>query len=267
MHVVVFAAATDSTSAALMARAVDAVADQCTIVRVRATRLRHPADRARAWGRKLRRRGAKWAVDKLWYHVLERRLRTEVAQVIDQELGDHELWRHAAPANDDTWVDSARGAATASLLAGLRPDVILQNGAGLLGSEVFEIPPLGTWNLHHGYLPAIRGGDSLLWALLENRPDWIGCSLHLIDAGIDTGGVLERARIVAADQEHPGRIFARMTRVGIDMLTSRLRHVREGGLPTPLSLDGEPRGVYRSFVNGRQLQSVLQRSVRERCGS
>lgn len=45
-------------------------------------------------------------------------------------------------------------------------------------------------NFHSGLLPYYRGPYSEFWAMHEQRPDRIGCSVHLIDEGIDTGPLL-----------------------------------------------------------------------------
>lgn len=44
-------------------------------------------------------------------------------------------------------------------------------------------------NVHPSLLPAYRGPEPLVWALLEKVPV-VGLSLHCIDAGFDTGDVL-----------------------------------------------------------------------------
>ncbi len=45
-------------------------------------------------------------------------------------------------------------------------------------------------NFHSGLLPYYRGPYSEFWAMYQHRPDLIGCSVHLINEGVDTGPVL-----------------------------------------------------------------------------
>jgi hypothetical protein len=262
VHVVVYAAATDSITARLLAATAAAAADRCTLVRVRAGGWPRRVDRIRGLTRKARKRGAAWTARKLAFAPLERALRTRLERAIERALADHPLAEAAPRFAGELWVESVNHPDAAALLRRLAPDVILQNGAGLLAEPIFTAARLGTWNLHHGYLPAIRGGDSLLWALREGRPDWVGCSLHVIDRGIDTGPLLARRRVDYRPGEHPGAIFARLTCAGVELLRDGLAAARAGDRAPYLAREaGEGRGGYRSMLDGRQLAELWWRAV------
>ncbi|MEM4725030.1 MAG: formyltransferase family protein, partial [Candidatus Hadarchaeum sp.] len=49
---------------------------------------------------------------------------------------------------------------------------------------------LGIVNLHGGLSPEYRGADCTFWALYNREPEKVGCTLHWIDAGIDTGRLI-----------------------------------------------------------------------------
>lgn len=49
---------------------------------------------------------------------------------------------------------------------------------------------LGIINLHGGLSPEYRGADCTFWALYNGEPEKVGCTLHYIDAGIDTGRLI-----------------------------------------------------------------------------
>ena len=70
------------------------------------------------------------------------------------------------------------------------PDLIVFTGGSILRKPVLELPRLGILNVHLGLLPEIRGMSSPEWSLLTAVP--VGITIHFIDAGIDTGPVLER---------------------------------------------------------------------------
>lgn len=74
-------------------------------------------------------------------------------------------------------------------LAEAAPDLQLVYGTGVVKARTFDGPPLGTVNAHGGKLPAYRGLDTNLWAVLEGRPQDMTVTLHGIDAGIDTGPI------------------------------------------------------------------------------
>jgi len=48
--------------------------------------------------------------------------------------------------------------------------------------------------VHHGAVPAYRGGPPVLWELADGR-DTVGFTVHRIDAGIDTGPVLATGEV------------------------------------------------------------------------
>ena len=82
----------------------------------------------------------------------------------------------------------------------IAPDVIVRVSGGILKPHIFSQAKLAALNIHHGRAPLIRGVSSTPWGIIENRPEWIGATIHLIDKGIDTGAVLWRG----APQLTPG---------------------------------------------------------------
>jgi folate-dependent phosphoribosylglycinamide formyltransferase PurN len=70
------------------------------------------------------------------------------------------------------------------------PDLIIFTGGNILRKQLLEVPRLGVLNIHLGMLPEIRGMSSPEWSLLNHVP--VGITIHYIDAGIDTGPILQR---------------------------------------------------------------------------
>lgn len=82
-------------------------------------------------------------------------------------------------------LDSAEGVAAVQRL---RPDLAIHAGAGILRRPILAVPRFGTLNAHMGILPRYRGMNVAEWAAFNGDP--VGCSVHLIDPGIDTGAIL-----------------------------------------------------------------------------
>lgn len=72
----------------------------------------------------------------------------------------------------------------------LQPDLICVFGTSLIRGELLSLGRLGIINLHGGLSPEYRGADCTFWALHNGEPDKVGCTLHYIDAGIDTGRLI-----------------------------------------------------------------------------
>jgi folate-dependent phosphoribosylglycinamide formyltransferase PurN len=70
------------------------------------------------------------------------------------------------------------------------PDLIVFTGGSILRKQLLDVPRLGVLNIHLGLLPEIRGMSSPEWSLLNQVP--VGITIHYMDAGIDTGPILQR---------------------------------------------------------------------------
>lgn len=89
------------------------------------------------------------------------------------------------------------------LLAALRdaaPDIIVANNwRTWLPSEIFDLPPHGTLNVHDSLLPAYAGFSPLIWALINGEKE-VGVTAHRMNAELDAGDiVLQRAVPVGPD--------------------------------------------------------------------
>jgi methionyl-tRNA formyltransferase len=91
----------------------------------------------------------------------------------------------------------------AALADRLQPDVIAVFGTSLIRGALLGRGRLGMFNLHGGLSPRYRGADCTFWALYNGEPDQVGCTLHRIDAGIDTGTLIAHVRpeVLEGDDE------------------------------------------------------------------
>jgi methionyl-tRNA formyltransferase len=72
----------------------------------------------------------------------------------------------------------------------LKPDLICVFGTSLIRGDLLQEGRLGIINLHGGLSPEYRGADCTFWALYNGEPEKVGCTLHYIDTGIDTGRLI-----------------------------------------------------------------------------
>jgi methionyl-tRNA formyltransferase len=89
-------------------------------------------------------------------------------------------------------VPTLNGPDARAALAGTDVAVSLDNA--LISEATFSVPAQGTVNVHHGAVPAYRGGPAVFWELADGR-DAVGFTVHRIDAGIDTGPVLAAGEV------------------------------------------------------------------------
>jgi len=76
------------------------------------------------------------------------------------------------------------------LAAESQADVIAVFGTSLIKGDLLKMGKHGIINLHGGLSPHYRGADCTFWALHNGEPDQVGCTLHFINEGIDTGKLI-----------------------------------------------------------------------------
>lgn len=108
---------------------------------------------------------------------------------------DHGLDSSPIPPEVLTRVPSANSDEVIALLAELRPAVVVLNGTRIIARRVLEAADCPVINMHAGITPLYRGVHGGYWALAQSQPDACGVTVHLVDTGIDTGGILGQALI------------------------------------------------------------------------
>jgi Formyl transferase len=91
-------------------------------------------------------------------------------------------------------VPTLNGDAARAELRRLEADVAISLDNALISEATFSLPRHGTINVHHGAVPAYRGGPPVFWELADGL-DRVGFTVHRIDAGIDTGPVLAEGEV------------------------------------------------------------------------
>lgn len=76
----------------------------------------------------------------------------------------------------------------------LNPAVVLLAGCRLLSKQTLAAIPCPVLNYHAGITPKYRGMNGGYWALATGDAGNFGATVHLVDAGVDTGGVLHQVR-------------------------------------------------------------------------
>jgi folate-dependent phosphoribosylglycinamide formyltransferase PurN len=110
----------------------------------------------------------------------------------------------------------------------LQPDVICVFGTSLIRGELLEKGRLGMLNLHGGLSPNYRGADCTFWALYNGEPDQVGCTLHFIDPGIDTGNLIAHISPEVKEGDTELVLFWRAVRDSADVYAEALDRLEKG---------------------------------------
>ena len=91
-------------------------------------------------------------------------------------------------------IGSANSRELTDALAKLQPEVVLLAGCRMLSKSTLDSIRCPVLNYHAGINPKYRGMNGAYWALATGDADNFGATVHLVDAGVDTGGVLHQIR-------------------------------------------------------------------------
>ncbi len=135
--------------------------------------------------------------------------------------------------------ERVNAAETVAELRALDPHVLVVAAFGaILKQPLLELASLGAVNVHASLLPAYRGVAPAQWSLIHGRRT-TGVTTMLMDAGIDTGPILERHVLEVRPTETAGELLARLAEAGGSLLVDTLRGLESGLLaPTPQSDEG-----------------------------
>lgn len=134
-------------------------------------------------------------------------------------------------------VSSVNSEATIELLQSLNPSAILINGTRIISSKVLNSLPSKFLNMHAGITPLYRGVHGAYWALVEGQPQRCGVTVHLVDSGIDTGGILGQEVIVPIARDNFVTYPLLQLAAGLPILKESLQAVLEQRIfikPAPL---------------------------------
>jgi methionyl-tRNA formyltransferase len=99
------------------------------------------------------------------------------------------------PKEDLIEVNSINAAECLAQLQSLQPDLVIVHGTRIISKKILQGVNTPFINIHAGITPRYRGSHGAYWALANNDKENCGVTVHLVDAGIDTGNVLAQGLI------------------------------------------------------------------------
>jgi methionyl-tRNA formyltransferase len=156
-------------------------------------------------------------------------------------------------------VESVNSPEARDWLVRQRPRVAVINGTRIIAQRCLEATDAIFINTHCGITPQYRGAHGGYWALYANDAGNCGVTVHLVDAGVDTGGIIAQKRIAPG----PGDNFATypylQLAAGLPLLIEAVRTTLRGALrPTAPSNEG---GMWYHPTLWQYLATGLRRRV------
>ena len=106
----------------------------------------------------------------------------------------------------------------------------------MLPKVVWEMPGLGTFNLHASLLPNYRGAAPINWAIINGETK-TGVTTFFIDDKIDTGAMILNSEIEIESEENAGQLHDRLINLGSKTVIDTLKIIENGNVTTTIQED------------------------------
>lgn len=136
-----------------------------------------------------------------------------------------------------------------------KPDLFVVVAFRMLPKVVWEIPRLGTFNLHAALLPQYRGAAPINWAVI-NGDKATGVTTFMIDEGMDTGKIMYREQCLIDPDETVGEVHDKLMELGSNLVVQTVEAIIDGSVEFR---------VQRSFVQGSEILRPAPKLTRELC--
>ena len=114
-------------------------------------------------------------------------------------------------------------------LRSLNADLQIVVAFRMLPESVWNMPPLGTINLHGSLLPQYRGAAPINWAVINGEKE-TGVTTFKLKHEIDTGNILMQESFPIEENETAGDVHDKMKEIGARVLVETVKGIADGTL-------------------------------------
>ncbi len=111
----------------------------------------------------------------------------------------------------------------------INADLFIVVAFRMLPKVVWNMPKMGTFNLHGSLLPQYRGAAPINWAII-NGEQKSGVTTFFIDEKIDTGNILMREETAIGERENVGSLYDRLMEIGANLVVKTVKGITENAL-------------------------------------
>ena len=112
-------------------------------------------------------------------------------------------------------------------LRSLKADLQIVVAFRMLPEVVWNMPPMGTFNLHASLLPQYRGAAPINWAIINGDTE-TGITTFFLKHEIDTGEVIQQVRVPIADEDDVEVIHDKLMMLGGRLVTETVDAILAG---------------------------------------
>jgi methionyl-tRNA formyltransferase len=114
-----------------------------------------------------------------------------------------------------------------------KPDLQVIVAFRMLPEVIWNLPPLGTFNLHGSLLPNYRGAAPIHWAVINGETE-TGVTTFFLQHEIDTGDLLFQEKEAISPTDTTGDVYERLMRKGAQLVVKTATAIQENNInPQP----------------------------------
>lgn len=106
----------------------------------------------------------------------------------------------------------------------INADLLVIVAFRMLPEEVWNMPPLGTFNLHASLLPQYRGAAPINWAVINGEKK-TGVTTFFLNHEIDKGSVIYRKEVPIGENDTAGDIHDLLMKIGAELVVQTIRDI------------------------------------------
>ena len=109
-------------------------------------------------------------------------------------------------------------------LKDLKADLQIVMAFRMLPEAVWNMPPLGTFNLHASLLPDYRGAAPINWAIINGETE-TGVTTFFLKHEIDTGSIIFQEKVPIMPEDDLGTIYEKLMTIGAKLVVQTVEAI------------------------------------------
>lgn len=136
----------------------------------------------------------------------------------------------------------------------LNADVFVVVAFRMMPKILFEMPEMGTFNLHASLLPDYRGAAPINYAVINGEKK-TGATTFFINEKIDEGNILLQQELEISPEENAGELHDRLMEMGAKLVVKTLYGLSENSIKEkPQPIVEHPKNAFKIFKEDTRIQ-------------
>ncbi len=111
-------------------------------------------------------------------------------------------------------------------LKSLKADLQIVVAFRMLPESVWNMPPIGTFNLHASLLPNYRGAAPINWAIINGEKE-TGVTTFFLKHEIDTGSIIFQEKVPILPEDDLGTVYEKLMSLGANLVLATVEAIEE----------------------------------------